>query len=42
MLDRRLVCDIDATADVVGFTIAEYVPRQVIALQRLVWGLPLL
>jgi arginase len=39
---RRLVSDIDTTADVVGFTIAEYVPRQVIALQRLVWGLPLL
>lgn len=39
---RRLVADISAAADVVGFTIAEYIPRQVIALQRLVSGFPLL
>lgn len=39
---RRLVADVSAAADVVGFTIAEYIPRQVIALQRLVSGFPLL
>ncbi|MFI6339825.1 arginase family protein [Streptomyces sp. NPDC050535] len=39
---RRLITDIDAAAEVVGFTIAEYIPRQVMALQRLVDGLPLL
>jgi arginase len=39
---RRLISDIGGAADVVGFTIAEYIPRQVIALQRLLRGLPLL
>lgn len=39
---RRLIGDISCTADVVGFTIAEYIPRQVLALQRLVQGMPLL
>jgi arginase len=39
---RRLIADIDRAADVVGLTIAEYVPRQVMALQRLVQDLPLL
>ena len=39
---RRVIADIDSTADVVGFTIAEYTPRQVIHLQQLLNGLPLL
>ena len=34
--------DLDAAADVVGLTIAEYVPRQVIRLQQLLRGFPLL
>ncbi len=33
--------DLDDSFDVVGFTIAEYVPRQVIQLQQLLAGLPL-
>jgi len=39
---RRLVSDISQAADVVGLTIAEFIPRQVIALQRLVRDFPLL
>lgn len=39
---RRLVSDLQSTADVVGFTVAEYIPRQVIQLQVLLDGLPLL
>ncbi len=39
---RRVVEDIAARADVVGLTIAEYIPRQVIRLRRLLSGLPLL
>jgi arginase len=39
---RRLIDDISRAAEVVGFTIAEYIPRQVLALQRLVAGMPLL
>jgi arginase len=39
---RRLMTDLQGAADVVGFTIAEYIPRQVMALQRLVDGMPLL
>ncbi|MFD4367266.1 arginase family protein [Rhodococcus sp. NPDC058521] len=39
---RRLVGDIDHAVEVVGITIAEYIPRQVLSLQRLVDGLPLL
>ena len=39
---RRLMADIQSATDVVGFTIAEYIPRQVMALQRLVDGMPLL
>ena len=39
---RRVVADLDAAADVVGLTIAEYVPRQVIRLQQLLRGFPLL
>ncbi|MGI5430413.1 arginase family protein [Streptomyces sp. CA-179760] len=39
---RRVVADIDRAADVVGLTIAEFVPRQVMHLQRLLNGFPLL
>ncbi|MFT4221155.1 MAG: arginase family protein [Microbacterium sp.] len=39
---RRVVADIDAHAEVVALTIAEYVPRQVMHLQRLLAGFPLL
>jgi arginase len=39
---RRIVGDARAAADVVGFTIAEYFPRQVMHLQQIVAGLPLI
>lgn len=39
---RRLVSDIAAAADVVGLTVAEYVPRQVLAMRGFVRGFPLL
>jgi arginase len=39
---RRIVADIDGAADVVGFTIAEFIPRQVMHLQQLVSGFPLI
>jgi arginase len=39
---RRLVADIGTAADVVGLTVAEYIPRQVIRLRRLLAGFPLL
>ncbi|GAA3704955.1 arginase family protein [Arthrobacter ginkgonis] len=39
---HRVIQDIDAAADIVGMTIAEFVPRQVIQLQELLRGLPLL
>jgi arginase len=39
---RRLIADLDAAADVVGLTIAEYIPRQVMAMARFADGLPLL
>jgi arginase len=39
---RRIVGEISAAADVVGLTIAEYIPRQVMAMQRFADGLPLL
>ena len=38
---RRIVADIAAAADVVGFTVAEYFPRQVMHLQLLLDGFPL-
>ena len=38
---RRIVADIDAAADVVGFTIAEFIPRQVMHLQQILNGFPL-
>jgi arginase len=37
----RIVADIDGAVDVVGFTIAEFIPRQVMHLQQLLSGFPL-
>ncbi|MFT4081510.1 MAG: arginase family protein [Nocardioides sp.] len=39
---RRVIADIAAAADVVGVTIAEYIPRQVMRMQALVDGFPLI
>jgi arginase len=39
---RRIVEDIDAVADVVGVTVAEFIPRQVMHLQQLLTTFPLL
>jgi arginase len=39
---RRLILDLSAAADVVGLTIAEFYPRQVMHLQQLLDGFPLL
>jgi arginase len=39
---RRLVDDLGSTADVVGVTVAEYIPRQVMAVRGLLSGFPLL
>jgi arginase len=39
---RRIAADLDAAADLVGLTIAEFIPRQVIHLRRLLDGFPLL
>jgi arginase len=39
---RRIVADIDQAADVVGFTIAEFFPRQVMHVQEILRGLPLI
>ena len=39
---RRLVADVSAIADVVGLTIAEFVPRQVIRLQQVLRNFPLI
>ncbi|QUH03816.1 arginase family protein [Saccharopolyspora erythraea] len=39
---RRIVADIDKAADVVGFTIAEFIPRQVMHLRQTLQGFPLI
>ena len=39
---RRVISDIDSASDVVGLTIAEYVPRQVMQLRQLLDGFPML
>jgi arginase len=39
---RRIVADVEGAADVVGFTIAEFIPRQVMHLQQLLSGFPLI
>jgi hypothetical protein len=38
----RIVEDVDAVADVVGITVAEFIPRQVMHLQQLLTGFPLI
>jgi arginase len=39
---RRIVDGLDAVAEVVGLTVAEFIPRQVMHLQQLLTGFPLL
>lgn len=39
---RRIVADVDAAAGVAGFTIAEFFPRQVMHLQQILDGFPLI
>jgi arginase len=39
---RRVVADSNSVADVVALTIAEFIPRQVIHLQKILAGFPLL
>jgi arginase len=39
---RRIVADIDRAVDVVGLTVAEFIPRQVIHLQQILEGFPLM
>jgi arginase len=39
---RRIVADIDGAVDVVGFTIAEFIPRQVMHLRQILNGFPLI
>jgi arginase len=39
---RRVVADVRTVADVVGLTIAEFVPRQVIRLQQVLRNFPLI
>jgi len=39
---RRLVADPSAIANVVGLTIAEFIPRQVIRLQQVLRDFPLI
>jgi arginase len=39
---RRLIADVSGAADVVGLTIAEFFPRQVMHLQQILDGFPLL
>lgn len=39
---QRLVADISEAADVVGLTIAEFIPRDVLAMQGLLEGMPLI
>jgi arginase len=39
---RRIVTDIDQAVHVVGLTIAEFIPRQVMHLQQIVEGFPLI
>ncbi|MEU6192196.1 arginase family protein [Streptomyces sp. NPDC047061] len=39
---RRIIADVNEAVDVVGSTIAEFIPRQVMHLQRILNGFPLL
>jgi arginase len=38
---RRIVADVDGAVDVVGFTLAEFIPRQVMHLRQILNGFPL-
>ena len=40
--ERRVVADVGGAADVVGRTIAEFIPRQVMHVQQILGGFPLL
>lgn len=37
-----MIADISAVADVVGLTVAEFIPRDVLAIQGLLRGLPMI
>jgi arginase len=39
---RRIVADVDVAVDIVGFTIAEFIPRQVMHLQQVLRSFPLI
>ena len=39
---RRIIADVTAAADVVGLTIAEFLPRQVMHLQHVLASFPLM
>jgi arginase len=39
---RRIITDVDGAVDIVGFTIAEFVSRQVMHLKQLLSGFPLI
>jgi arginase len=39
---RRIVADVEGAVDVVGFTIAEFIPRQVMHLGQILNGFPLI
>jgi arginase len=39
---RRIVGDLESVTDVVGITVAEFIPRQVMHLHRLLASFPLL
>jgi arginase len=39
---QRLVADVSAVTELVGLTIAEFVPRQVIRLQQVLRNFPLI
>lgn len=39
---RRIAADVAGAVEVVGFTIAEFIPRQVMHLRQIVDGFPLI
>ena len=39
---RRIIADLSGQADIVGLTVAEYVPRNLLQLQEMLDGLPLI
>jgi arginase len=38
---QRIVADVDRAVEVVGFTLAEFIPRQVMHLRQILNGFPL-